>query len=90
MNDLITYEYTPVGICSKKIIIEVTPEQTIDNVVFEGGCPGNHEAINKLIAGMTIDNVIDILAGTPCGKRPTSCADQLVQALKKLKTEYFA
>lgn len=48
-------------------------------------CDGNLKAINLLIEGMEIDEVISKFKGLKCGKRSTSCPDQLAKALEKLK-----
>jgi len=57
----------------------------IQSVQFVGGCAGNTAGIAKLVAGMKVDDVISLLEGTTCSMRPTSCPDQLAQALKQLK-----
>ena len=43
------------------------------------------EGINALVKGMTFEEVIKRLEGTTCGFKPTSCPDQLAQALKQIK-----
>ena len=58
----------------------------ITSVEFIGGCAGNTAGIAKLVRGMKVDDVIRLLEGTTCGKRPTSCPDQLAKALKQLKS----
>jgi len=57
----------------------------IENVQFTGGCPGNLTAISKLVQGMEVDDAIRQLDGIMCDDKPTSCADQLAQALKATK-----
>ena len=82
------YEYSPEGVCSRKIIIETDDENnTIKSVKFVGGCPGNTVGVAKLCEGRTINEVIELLKGTPCGFRGTSCPDQLARALEKIKEE---
>jgi uncharacterized protein (TIGR03905 family) len=60
-----------------------------DGIVKElsvlGGCNGNLQGISKLVQGMPVDEVIGRLEGIQCGRRPTSCPDQLAQALKEIK-----
>lgn len=75
------YSYNPRGVCAQRIDFE-TDGEVVGNVVFHGGCNGNLKAISKLIEGMKVDDVISTLEGNTCGPRSTSCADQLVQALK--------
>ncbi len=78
-----TYEFTPRGVCSKKMLIDVE-----DGVVKElkviGGCNGNLQGISSLVKGMKIDDVIEKLDGISCGMKGTSCPDQLAQALKEI------
>lgn len=76
------YDYTPRGVCSRAIHIDLTDDgTTIEAVSFEGGCNGNLKAVSKLVAGHSVDEIAGILAGNTCGPRPTSCADQLARAL---------
>lgn len=72
------------GTCSTQIDI-VTDNGVIESVKFNGGCNGNLQGISKLVKGMDIDDAIAKLDGIKCGFKPTSCPDQLAQALKKLK-----
>ena len=77
------YSYTTKGVCSRKIDFDVV-DNKVCNVSFLGGCNGNLKAIAKLVEGMEVEKVIKILEGKTCGPRNTSCADQLVQALKEV------
>ena len=52
------------------------------NVSFVGGCDGNLKAIPRLIEGWTVEDVENKLTGVLCGRRPTSCADQLAKAVR--------
>ncbi len=79
------FEYITSGTCSRKINFSVDENNLVHNVSFLGGCNGNLKAIGKLVEGMNIDKVIEILEGNLCGARNTSCADQLAKALKKYK-----
>ena len=78
-----TFEYTPKGVCARRIDI-TTENGIVEDVVFTGGCNGNLKAIALLIKGMPVDQVIETLEGNTCGPRSTSCADQLAQALKQV------
>lgn len=78
------YEYTPVGVCSMRITIEVEDEK-IKSVKFLGGCAGNTQGVASLIAGMNIDEAIKRLKGIDCAGRGTSCPDQLAKALEEIK-----
>ncbi len=79
---MITEDFTPRGVCSRAIHVELSDDgKTIERVSFEGGCNGNLKAISKLVAGMPVEQVVKTLAGNTCGPRRTSCADQLTHAL---------
>ena len=77
--------YRTKGTCSQQIHVEAE-NGVITSVEFIGGCAGNTAGIAKLVRGMKVDDVIRLLEGTTCGKRPTSCPDQLAKALKQLKS----
>ena len=75
------YDYTTEMVCSKKINFDIDGN-VITNVSFTGGCNGNLKAISKLVDGMTVEKIEEILRGNTCGPRPTSCADQLARAVR--------
>lgn len=78
------FDYTPRGVCSRSIHIDLTDDgTTVEAVSFEGGCNGNLKALGKLVAGMDVDHVCEVLAGNTCGPRKTSCADQMCVALRQ-------
>lgn len=72
------------GTCSRAIEIEVE-EGVVKDVKFEGGCHGNTQGIASLVKGMKADEVITRLKGIQCGKKGTSCPDQLAKALETIK-----
>ncbi|MBR4534494.1 MAG: TIGR03905 family TSCPD domain-containing protein [Bacteroidaceae bacterium] len=80
-------EYITQGTCSKLISVAVDEQEVIQEVSFLGGCNGNLQGICKLVTGQKVDDVIRKLDGIRCGAKPTSCPDQLCQALKQLKSE---
>lgn len=75
-----TYTYTPTGVCSSKIDLELE-NGVIRSVVFTGGCNGNLQGISRLVTGTTAQEAIERLQGIQCGWKPTSCPDQLSKAL---------
>ena len=79
-----TYTYRPRGVCSQLMEIEAEDGVIRDLRVF-GGCDGNLQGIAKLVAGMPVDEAIRRLEGIRCGRKPTSCPDQLAQALKAMQ-----
>ncbi len=79
-----TYEYTPRGVCSRKMTINVE-DGILKSLSVEGGCNGNLKGISSLVAGMKVDDIISRLEGIRCGNKSTSCPAQLAQALKEMK-----
>ena len=78
------YEYKTKGTCSQSITFSIE-DGVVKDVQFFGGCNGNLKGISSLVDGMSVDEVIKRLEGTTCGMKPTSCPDQLAQALKMAK-----
>ena len=71
-------------VCSKQIDIEIEGD-VIQSVVYTRGCEGNAKGIGALIKGMTVEEAIRRLEGINCGKRGTSCPDQLAKVLKAME-----
>ena len=78
------YRYTPRGVCSRAIDIDLDGDK-VARVEFVGGCDGNLKAVSRLIEGMTVEDVAAALEGNTCGRRATSCADQLVKGLREAR-----
>ena len=81
------YSFNPRGVCSRRITFDIQ-DNRLTHVSFMGGCPGNLAAISALIEGMDIDTVISHVKGITCGGKPTSCCDQLAQALEAYKQQF--
>jgi len=77
-----TIEYQPRGVCSRLMRIEVE-NGVVQSLQVVGGCNGNLQGISRLVEGMAVEDVIRRLEGVHCGMKPTSCPDQLAQALKQ-------
>lgn len=75
-------EFIPKGICAKKITFTIQND-CLSEVDFQGGCNGNLKGICNLVQGMPVQEVIKKLRGIECGGKPTSCPDQLAQALEE-------
>jgi uncharacterized protein (TIGR03905 family) len=58
-------------------------DDKVKNISFLGGCNGNLKAISKLVDGWSVDKIEEYLLGNTCGRRPTSCADQLAKAVRQ-------
>lgn len=76
-----TINYNPRGVCSRHMEIDVE-DGVIQAVRVTGGCHGNLQGVAALLRGMTVDEAIARMDGIRCGMKPTSCPDQLAQALK--------
>lgn len=76
-------EFNTNGVCSKKIIFDITDDGKIVNLVYVGGCNGNLKAIGRLCEGQDAKHISSLLKGNSCGGRPTSCADQLSRAIEE-------
>ncbi|MCL2045922.1 MAG: TIGR03905 family TSCPD domain-containing protein [Oscillospiraceae bacterium] len=73
--------YVTRGTCSTAIDFEVE-DGYVKSVNFLNGCSGNTQGISRLVVGMKVEDVIEKLEGIRCGRRDTSCPDQLSRALK--------
>mgnify|MGYP003571308051 CR=1 FL=1 len=76
-----THTYKTQNTCSTQITFDKDENGIITNVVFTNGCNGNLKAIAKLVNGKSAEEIHALLAGNTCGRRPTSCADQLAKAV---------
>lgn len=74
--------YKTKGTCSSMISFDLK-DGKVYNVAFQGGCNGNLKGISSLVEGQDAKEIIARLEGTKCGFKPTSCPDQLAQALKQ-------
>ncbi len=78
--------YSPKGICASKVDFDVE-DGVVKNVVFTGGCDGNHKGLAALAEGMTPEEIVKRMKGITCGFRSTSCPDQLTAALEEYMKE---
>ncbi len=83
---MIHYDYKTQNTCSQLISLDIDGD-VIRNVQFQGGCNGNLKAIPILVDGWTVDQIEEKLSGILCGRRPTSCADQLAKAVRAAYVE---
>ncbi|MBQ5816322.1 MAG: TIGR03905 family TSCPD domain-containing protein [Oscillospiraceae bacterium] len=75
--------YTPRGVCSRQIEV-VLDGDIIKRVEFVGGCMGNTQGVARLVEGMTVEEAVTRLEGIECGRKGTSCPDQLAKAIIEL------
>ena len=83
------YDYQTQIVCAQVISFDIN-DDVITNISFMGGCNGNLKAIAKLVDGWTVDKIESYLLGNLCGRKPTSCADQLAVAVRKAYDETHA
>ncbi|MBQ8399231.1 MAG: TIGR03905 family TSCPD domain-containing protein [Clostridia bacterium] len=76
------YEYKTKDTCAQVISFDIEGN-IVKNIEFYGGCNGNLKAISKLLDGATVEEIEEKLLGNTCGRRPTSCADQLAKAVRE-------
>lgn len=81
------HSYQTEDTCSSEINFDVT-DGIVTDIEFIGGCNGNLKAIAVLLEGLPVETVVDKLKGITCGRRPTSCADQLATALLKTNNKF--
>ncbi|WP_405727949.1 TIGR03905 family TSCPD domain-containing protein [Anaerotignum sp.] len=75
-------KYDTKGICAVRVEFDVE-DGVVKNISFLGGCDGNHKGIAALAEGMTPEEATKRLKGITCGRRNTSCPDQLAVALEE-------
>ncbi len=76
------YQYRTKGTCSTAIDVELDGD-VVKAVSFTGGCDGNLQGVSRLVTGRTVDEVEQTLSGIRCGRKPTSCPDQLARAVRE-------
>jgi uncharacterized protein (TIGR03905 family) len=76
------FEYKTNGTCSSKIHFDLR-DGKVHSVSFEDGCDGNLKALGILVEGMDAGELIKKLKGLRCGRKKTSCADQLAAAVEQ-------
>ena len=81
-----TITYTPQGVCSQQMTLEIE-DGVIQSLSVLGGCNGNLQGISRLVAGMEVEEAIRRLEGIRCGDKPTSCPDQLSRALRQYQPQ---
>ncbi len=62
------YTYTPEGVCSRQIELEIE-EGIVISLKVMGGCDGNLKGVAKLIQGMKVEEVIKRLKGIDCRRK---------------------
>lgn len=76
------YNYKTKNTCSSNISFDLNGD-VVSNIKFTGGCMGNLQTIEKLLDGASVEQIQEKCSGIICGRRGTSCADQLSVAVAK-------
>lgn len=76
------YCYKTQNTCSTEIKLDIEGN-VVRNIVFTGGCNGNLKAIPVLVDGWTVEQIEEKCKGITCGRRLTSCVDQLACAVRE-------
>ena len=82
-----TYEFSPRGVCARKMCVELDEQGVIRSLLVEGGCSGNLQGISALVKGMPAAEAVERLKGIRCGFKDTSCPDQLARNLERVMAE---
>lgn len=72
--------YKTSGVCASRIELEIE-DGIIKSAQFHGGCDGNTAGISRLVIGMEAARARELLRGIRCGRKSTSCPDQLSKAI---------
>ena len=80
------YSYKTKNVCATRIDFDLT-DGVVSDISFYGGCNGNLKMISKLLEKRRAEDIVAACEGNRCGGRPTSCADQLAQAIKSALRE---
>lgn len=81
------YTYKTKNTCSTEISFDIN-NNVITNISFTNGCNGNLKAISSILDGWTVEQIESKCKGILCGRRPTSCSDQLAIAVRKAYNKY--
>lgn len=76
------FEYKTHGTCARQIRFELE-DGKVRRVQFVDGCSGNTQGISRLVEGMDAREAAARLKGIRCGRKSTSCPDQLALALEE-------
>lgn len=78
------FDYLTENTCSKIISLDLDGDK-VHNIQFMGGCDGNLKTLPILLEGWSVGEIEQKLSGIACGRRGTSCSDQLAKAVRAAK-----
>ena len=75
--------YSPKGVCSRQMNVEIDDNGIITKVQIIGGCAGNTQGVSRLIEGMNAAEAVKKIESIRCGFKSTSCPNELAKAIKE-------
>ncbi len=79
--------YSPKGVCSREMQVEIDDNGIITGVHISGGCAGNTQGVSRLVEGMDAKKAIEKISGIRCGFKSTSCPNELAKAIAECLEE---
>ena len=78
-----THTYVTKGTCARVITADIDEKTgVVNSLTFAGGCQGNLQALSKMLVGKTKEEIVALFKGNTCGKKETSCMDQLARMME--------
>ena len=79
------------GSCCRKFVVTVDENMNVTSMTHHGGCPGNLDAISKMIVHYRtgVREVVSMFKDMKCGSKQTSCMGQLAAGLERELPEVF-
>ena len=81
------YQFAPQGVCSTLFHADVNEDGIVEKLSVENGCNGYGNGVSRLVEGMHIDDIIQRLDGVRCGRKKTSCPDQMAKMFMGIKKD---
>ncbi len=75
--------YSPKGVCSRQMLVEIDDNNIVTKVQVVGGCSGNSQGVSRLVEGMDANDAIRKMQGIKCGFKSTSCPNELSKAIEE-------
>lgn len=83
------FKFKPEGVCVKEITLDLDDMTgSVNSVNFLGGCNGNLNCIGNMMKDKHYTTYNEYFNGNTCGKRSTSCMDQLSKMLNLVWEHY--
>lgn len=76
------YTRKNVGVCSRSTTVTIE-DGIVKDIEIIGGCDGNIKGVISLAKGLKAEDAIQKLKGIKCGRKSTSCPEQLAFALEE-------